>query len=198
MENLEIAPIERFLYLILIAVLFIFLIYILIDKWLKKRVVKRRFERGKKLEVRARDILTARGYRIIGAQVEFEHDYEVDGEPNSSVIVVDYMAERHDKKYIVEVKTGTSATSIHNGSTRRQLLEYYFAIENDGVLLLDMEKEEIHEIRFISRNKRQNYKWLTITMIFAITAIWIPMITAKLILSSIIVMILIFRKKFFK
>ena len=46
------------------------------------------------------------------------------------------------------MKTGPRATRITTAATRRQLLEYRVAYDVNGVLLVDMDKEQIHEIGF--------------------------------------------------
>ncbi len=53
-------------------------------------------------------------------------------------------------QFIAEVKTGLRAPDPTNPSTRRQLLEYLTAFDVDGVLLVDMEREQIYVIAFPS------------------------------------------------
>ena len=114
----------------------------------KKKQQKRRFKRGLKLEQKAARFLISKGFKIIGEQVAYEHAYYVDHEEVISTINIDYLVEKGEKLFVVEVKSGKSAISIKNRSTRRQLLEYAVAIDCDGVYLLDMENRNLQLIEF--------------------------------------------------
>jgi Holliday junction resolvase-like predicted endonuclease len=114
----------------------------------RKRAQKKRFKRGVKLEKQAAKYLTNRGFTIMGEQLEYQHTYFVNSEEENSTITIDYLVEKDEKLYVVEVKSGKTAISIKNRSTRRQLLEYAVAIECDGVYLLDMENKTLKLIEF--------------------------------------------------
>lgn len=114
----------------------------------KKKQQKKRFKRGFKLEQKAAKFLISKGFTILGDQVEYQHTYFVNDEETVSTINIDYLVEKGNEIFVVEVKSGKSAISIKNRSTRRQLLEYAVAIECDGVYLLDMENKELQLIEF--------------------------------------------------
>lgn len=114
----------------------------------KQKQQKKRFKRGLKLEQQAVKFLVSKGFRILGEQVEYKHTYFVNGLETSSKINIDYLVEKNTKVFVVEVKSGTSAISIRNRSTRRQLLEYAVSIDCDGVYLLDMENKDLQLIEF--------------------------------------------------
>jgi Holliday junction resolvase-like predicted endonuclease len=118
------------------------------NSFTRKKHQRKRFKRGLKLEQKAAKFLTSRGFTIIGEQVEYQHTYLINGEENSSKISIDYLVEKNSKVFVVEVKSGKSAISIKNRSTRRQLLEYAVTIECDGLYLLDMENKELQLIEF--------------------------------------------------
>ena len=122
----------------------------------KKRLQKKRFKRGAKLEKQAARFLEKKGYKILGEQVEFEHKYKVGNSYKISKLNIDYLVSKNSRIYIVEVKSGNSAISIANKSTRRQLLEYAIAIPNDGVFLLDMENKDLQLVEFTNVNTNQN------------------------------------------
>lgn len=131
--------------------------YISFRLWNKERVKKKqqkkRFKRGLKLEQKAAKYLMAKGFSIIGDQLEYEHNYYVNKEEFTSKINIDYLVERQGEVFVVEVKSGKSAISIKNRGTRRQLLEYAVAIECDGLYLLDMENKDLKLIEFTFPNR---------------------------------------------
>ena len=114
-----------------------------------KRIARTiRFRRGIAAESRAVELARRRGYRIVGTQVPGKVTILVDGAPRSLNVRADMLLERGFRRFIAEVKTGRVAPNPTSAATRRQLLEYAHAFDADGLLLFDMEKERIHEIRF--------------------------------------------------
>lgn len=124
----------------------------------RKRQQKKRFKRGLKLEQKAARFLVSKGFSVIGEQVEYRHSYLVNKEEAVSIINIDYLVEKSNEVFVVEVKSGKSAISIKNRGTRRQLLEYAVAIECDGVYLLDMENKDLQLIEFEFPNREINLK----------------------------------------
>ncbi len=118
-----------------------------------RRQQRKRFKRGIKLEKKAESYLINQGFSILGEQLEYKHSYFVNSEETSSILTIDYLVEKNGRLYVVEVKSGKTAISIKNRSTRRQLLEYAVAIECEGVYLLDMENEELSLITFDFPNR---------------------------------------------
>jgi hypothetical protein len=72
----------------------------------------------------------------------------VDGESVPVTVRADYLVVRAGRRYVAEVKTGSTAPSAHHVATRRQLLEYRHAFEVDGVLLVDPEEDSVSEVSF--------------------------------------------------
>ena len=134
--------IEKIIGISIIVILVIIILRYKIKEILESRKRRKRFKRGDKLEKEAKSFLIKNGYAIIDEQYECFHNYRVNGEEQSSKLIIDYIVQKKSKVYLVEVKSGAKAISIANRSTRRQLLEYDVAIENDGAYLLDMENKE--------------------------------------------------------
>ena len=101
--------------------------------------------------------MSKKGYKVIDEQFIAVHKYKVDGDDKEVKLIVDYVVSKGGKTYLVEVKSGKSAIYIENKNTRRQILEYDYAIDNDGIFLLDMENEEMHLIEF-SPKENQSVK----------------------------------------
>ncbi len=93
-------------------------------------------------------VLREEGYRVIDSQVPGRWNVWVDGEATSIDLQADHVVELDGRYYVAEVKTGSRAPSIRTAKTRRQLLEYLFAYDVDGVLLVDMEHGRVHTIDF--------------------------------------------------
>jgi hypothetical protein len=72
----------------------------------------------------------------------------VDGEEHGVEVIADMLVERDGWRFIAEVKTGELAPDPLRPATRRQLLEYLLAFEPDGLLLVDMVQQTVHEIAF--------------------------------------------------
>ncbi|MCG8580517.1 MAG: hypothetical protein MI866_11395 [Bacteroidales bacterium] len=164
-----------FLLLGLIIVVLVFLIVrYKIKTYIQERRVRKRFERGNKLELQARNFLKSKGYTIIDYQSTYEHKYMEDGEVMYAEIQPDYIVKKNGKKYIVEVKSGNQAISARNRNTRRQLLEYDYVVENDGVFLLDMENRQLKLVQFKSKMERRSGRLIKAVIIAAIIGMAIP------------------------
>jgi len=99
-------------------------------------------------EHRARRILEAHGFRVMGEQVSASHLVCVDGQPASHVVRADYIAQRDGAWFVAEIKTGSAAPRIETPATRRQILEYRVVFDVDGVVLVNAEAGTLHEIEF--------------------------------------------------
>ncbi len=190
--------IERIIGITIILVLGILLIRYKVKEYAENKRRRKRFKRGDILEKKAKGFLIKKGYDIIDEQYECYHNYLVDGEMQSSKLIVDYVVQRKSKVYLVEVKSGKKAISIANKDTRRQLLEYDTAIENDGAYLLDMENEKLSLIEFFSSKEEHKNRLLKLTILIAIVIMFIPYILPKIITVFIFLIFIVFPNFFEK
>ncbi|MCU4173628.1 hypothetical protein J1N11_00975 [Marinilabiliaceae bacterium N1Y90] len=185
---------------LLLAAIITVLIFLIsrykLREYYKLRQVKKRFERGNKLELQAKKFLKSKGYTIVDYQSSYEHRYKVNGELQTAEIQPDYIVKKNGKKYIVEVKSGNTAINASNRNTRRQLLEYDYVVENDGVFLLDMENRTLKLIQFKSKAERRSNKQLKTVIVIALIAIAIPYWQVKVVLSLLLIMLLFFKSKY--
>jgi hypothetical protein len=121
---------------------------------LGSRRVRSRNARAQVGEIEAEQLLEGLGYQIIDRQVRCLWWIEVDGEEEEVELRADLLVERDGDRFIAEVKTGTRAPDPTFPQTRRQLLEYRLAFEPYGVLLVDMEEEEILSVDFPRAQER--------------------------------------------
>jgi hypothetical protein len=109
---------------------------------------RRRFARAAEAEGKAVGLAERAGYRVVGLQVPTTMVIRVDGRPVDVDLRADMIVERGFRRFVAEVKSGRAAPDPTNRATRRQLLEYRFAFDADGLLLFDMEANAVREICF--------------------------------------------------
>jgi len=101
----------------------------------------------------AADLLSSLGFQIDAVQARTHYELRVDGEPLMIELRVDYLVSKHNLSYAADVKSGPQATRVQHAATRRQLLEYQLAYDVDGVLLVDMEREQILTLEFAPKRR---------------------------------------------
>jgi Holliday junction resolvase len=186
---------EYFILIVVIAILVILLLKYKYTEYTKRRKQRKQFSRGVKLENEAKSYLEKKGYKVIYEQHEYIHQYEVNGVIHKSVLRPDYIVSRKGKMYIVEVKSGKSAISIANSGTRRQILEYDYVIENDGIFLLDMENKELQLVKFSTKKEKKEKSMNLVIYGIALLAIIVPYWYVKLIIVLILLLYLLKYKK---
>lgn len=117
-------------------------------RWRGSVRARRRARRYLRGERDAERLLERAGYRIIDRQVARTWTLTAGGVAHEVSLRADLIVEDDMRRYVAEVKTGVDAPSIGNASTRRQLLEYRFAYEVDGILLVDPEAGAVVEVEF--------------------------------------------------
>ncbi len=169
-------------YLLSISAIFIILLLsflylkIKLKQYLINKKIKKQLKKGIKKENEARKVLIQKNYKIISHNQKFSYYIKQDNSKIKISIETDYMVFKNNKKYIVEVKSGNESPKITNRNTRRQILEYYSFIENDGILLLNMENKTISEIKFPKKIASKSFNTLiltTITLLLIITILTI-------------------------
>ena len=112
------------------------------------RAAKRRNRRAHAGEAAAIKLLKSKGYTIEGKQVKRKSGVYVDGKWCEIEVRADFIVKKRRKKFVAEVKTGTTAPDPTIAATRRQLLEYSLIFKGYGILLVDMEAKKIKKISF--------------------------------------------------
>jgi Holliday junction resolvase len=104
--------------------------------------------RGHAAQREAASLLREQGYQVRAEEQQLGGQLEVDGERVDYDVRVDYVVARGGRTYAVEVKSG-KASSPRSAQTRRQLREYAALADVDGLLLVDMQRRRVHELRFV-------------------------------------------------
>lgn len=177
---------ERIIFITLVIILLFALAKFKYTDFRKKQKQRKRFARGNMLETKAKSFLENKGYNIVYEQKTYDHNYEVNGELRSSKLKVDYIVEKDGRQYIVEVKSGTSAILLNDKNSRRQLLEYDFVIENDGVFLLDMENEIMQFVKFKTKSEKNEDLFRKVIIGIGMFAILIPFWKVKILIVLIL------------
>ena len=101
-------------------------------------------------EDRAVVLLEAGGYEILERQASRHWHMIVDQEEIELLSRADFLVRRGGRVFVAEVKTGGLATDPGHPATRRQLLEYLFVFDPDGLILVDADacpvKNEIYSV----------------------------------------------------
>ena len=140
---------EFYIIFSIFIVLILFFIWLgwRIRRWWKNFLFSLSKRRGRIGESEAIEILMRSGYKIIDDQVRIKGQFYIDSKLSEFEIRPDFIVEKNNIRYLVEVKTGNSA-SPSDLNTRRQLLEYIFYGEGDEILLLDATNKKISTISF--------------------------------------------------
>lgn len=133
-------------YIIIASFAGLFLLYRLVRNWYGIREAPRR------IDIKAADMLREEGYFIQARSVIKYLDFNIEGRMHRQKVKADLIVRRGLKKYVVEVNTKEG--SVRNADIRRRLLEYQIAFAPNGILTVDMDKENI---RLITVNNR---RWL--------------------------------------
>ena len=187
--------VERSIFIIIILILLFALAKYKFISYRLKQKQKKRFARGLMLENEAFSYLKSLGYSIIDTQQTHYHQYEINGIKQTSKIILDYLVEKEGKTYIVEVKSGNSAIYINNSNTRRQLLEYDYTINSDGIFLLDMENKKMQLVKFNSKDEIMVDNFRNLVLILAVMGIIIPFFKIKVLLILLLIAIWKYPKK---
>ena len=136
-----------------------------IKEWGKKRKIVKKMRRGVVLEKEAVSVLKKSGYKILADQKVERYFIYVDGERRDVEIRPDYIVKKGLKKYVAEVKSGKTASRIATKETRRQIMEYYYMIKCDGVLLVNMESRKIEKIEFVDKRRGKTLFWGVVILV---------------------------------
>jgi len=149
------------------------LIYYLM-KSIRRFKLKRQSKTSRRAESVAQHFLEQQGYKIIATQQRVPIVTKVDGREYQNHVKADFIVQKNGLKYVADVKTGAQVKKPTNADIRRQLLEYYLIYRTDGVLLVDMENNKIHNIEFTIKQSKycyQGVKYLIAMLVGAVFAI---------------------------
>jgi hypothetical protein len=130
-------------------------------------------KRGREGERAALALIERAGYRIEALQPALEWSIVCDGEPLPIALRADMLVSRAGRRFVAEVKTGAGASRLETPTTRRQLLEYSIAYGVDGALLVDMERDCVHEVSFPSAPPRGGQGGRLLAALLVLASAWL-------------------------
>lgn len=98
-------------------------------------------------EKEAESFLQKHGFTIIERQKRAPVITYIDGKSHLSYVQADFIVKKDNRCYVVEVKTGGMADPAEP-IVRRQLLEYDYVFNLDGIIFLNMEQKTLQYIEF--------------------------------------------------
>lgn len=150
----------------ILGIIFGAIIFYNILKKIRSRRISSRVTKAKRAEGKAIKLLKKNGYEVIETQKRALLTMTVDENPSENWVQADLIVKKGRKKYVAEVKTGEIAQRITSSAIRRQLLEYYLVYRPKGILLVDMERERIREVRFTYAKGWRQSIWIYLAMGF--------------------------------
>lgn len=138
------------IFLILLALLVVQSLRLAWNRGIAARRVGRHRRLGAAGEKLAKKLLHQSGFRILAEQSSGSYELLVEGDRFRVQLRADYVVSQKGKTYVAEVKSGEESVKVTGRATRRQLLEYLYAFEVNGVLLVDMREQSIRRVEFPS------------------------------------------------
>lgn len=99
-------------------------------------------------EKNAEGILRKAGFTILGKRLKETIITNVDGKDHLGYLEADYTVSKNKRKYVVVVHTGEGSPDANEPNFRRTLLEYTRVFSSHDLLVLDLNRGEIHSINF--------------------------------------------------
>jgi hypothetical protein len=138
-------------------------------RWRRSRFQQRAWRRAKAAEDEAVSLLEEAGFKILARQPLRRVNIMVDGKVVGFEIRPDFLLKKGKRLYVGEVKSGKETAFLFRPSIRRQLLEYFVAYRPYGVILVDGEQREIHQVFFPElalRSSRWKGFWVLVLGVF--------------------------------
>lgn len=136
------------IYYIVFGVLTGIFLTINVIRYLRKRKLIKRIKKAKRSEYKAIRFMESNGFEVIGLQKKCVYTLFIDNKPHKITVKADMIVKKGNKIYVAEVKSGEKVTSPKYTDTRRQLLEYYMVYRPSGLILVDMEKQELRTVEY--------------------------------------------------
>jgi Holliday junction resolvase-like predicted endonuclease len=118
-----------------------------LKRWQRRRELAGHRARGEQGEKDAETWLTQHGFQIENSQVNTQFFYLIDGERRTFKVRPDIMATKQGERWLIEVKTGKSASPEYS-ATRRQIREYASLWPNQRYALFDASQGIFYEVSF--------------------------------------------------
>jgi len=117
--------------------------------WVSRRRSRRIVgQRSAKSNPRARAILEEAGYEILAIKPTVTVRMEVDDQSYPFVLKSDFVVSRGGRRYIVELQQENKQVRLQSKLGRNSLLRDVLAFRADGILVVNIKKETLSQVRF--------------------------------------------------
>ncbi|MBT9140415.1 MAG: hypothetical protein DDT30_00991 [Dehalococcoidia bacterium] len=105
-------------------------------------------QRAAKSNPRARAILEESGYEIVKIKPSLTVRMEVDDQPYPFVLKSDFIVSRGGRRYLVKLQQENKQVRLQSKLGRDSHLRDVLAFRADGILVINMKKETLSQVRF--------------------------------------------------
>lgn len=95
-----------------------------------------------------RSILEEAGYEIIKVKPTVNVKMEIDQKPHPFELKSDYLVTKNGRKFLVRIRRDKKAARFQSKMWRSSLIRDVLAFKAAGILILNLEKETLHQVRF--------------------------------------------------
>ncbi|NQT30370.1 MAG: hypothetical protein HQ596_07345 [Candidatus Saganbacteria bacterium] len=96
----------------------------------------------------AETLLKKQGYQILSKRQRETVITKINGKDHFGFVEADYLVRKGRKSYVVMVHFSEGDADPNEQTTRRRLLEYDNVFSAEGLLVLDVNRGEIHDVSF--------------------------------------------------
>ena len=97
---------------------------------------------------KALELLAEAGFEVVKTKPVVKVEMEIDDRPNPFEIKADYLVSRSGRRYVVLVRRDNKSVRLQSKMWRNTLLREVLAFGAAGILVLNVEKETLHVVRF--------------------------------------------------
>jgi hypothetical protein len=124
------------------------IIVLLCYYWLRRRPRRISGAKADKSNSRARTILEEAGYNILKIKPSITVKMDIDGKPYPFEMKSDFLVSRSGRRYLVRIRRDNKQARLQSKMWRGSHLRDTLAFKADGILVINVEKETLTEVRF--------------------------------------------------
>lgn len=118
------------------------------------------------------DLLKRNGNQVLGKHLKETVVATIDGKTHLGTLEAEYTVRKNGKSFVVVIENGNEAIDPNDPVLRRKLLEYDRFFGLDGVLLVNPQREELHEVSFkFPRERNLDYYLQFLSALFILALV---------------------------
>jgi hypothetical protein len=116
--------------------------------WLYRRPRRVSGQKVGKANSKARSVLEEAGYEILNVKPTVTVQMDIDGKAYPFELKSDFLVSRSSRKYLVRIRKNGKQARLQSKLWRGTHLRDVLAFRADGILVLNVEKETLNQVRF--------------------------------------------------